>query len=242
MKELGYSIDKITTSVKRLYKLLHNISPSFIYNRKGIIDFFELIFRDPGLIDWLRFKMESASQFTKNLYKRLKQRESQFEINIDCVTASFALISGTDFFKLREGCDYLNPKFYLDQSMWGWEGRIKEYVKMLGEWNNGLSENQVLDLVYRIFGLNALSEMKSLKVLIENPLPSKLIISEINKAVSLFGDASRIRPWITLDIDQEELRYLIRNIREGNLEGCLVRSYDRATEKKLNMLTEELYG
>jgi hypothetical protein len=242
--ELGYSFERLRATAKKLYTCLsviksHDVQ-AILETRRGILDYFELLLRDTSFIDWIRFRMESTNSFATKVRSFIKEMNPKLEVNIDAVTTSFALPSAADFHSLRDICDSINPKLYITSDFWGWKGKITEYVKTLTGINPELSEEACLTLLYKIFGLDGLSEIKSLKELNEKPISYETLLSELNKATAWFGDKSRVRPWIRIDISAEELHNMLMAIKDANVGPPLIRMYDVAPDEKIETISREL--
>jgi ATP-dependent DNA ligase len=62
------------------------------------------------------------------------------------------------------------------------------------------------------------------------------VLSEIQKNAAFLGDKSKLRPWIRLDVEVKELDNLLEALLETGIDGVLIRSYEVATEEKLDAI------
>jgi hypothetical protein len=93
----------------------------------------------------------------------------------------------------------------------------------------------------RIFGIKGISMFKTLHELYNNSLPMELFINELEKASILFNAKYRIRPWLRIDYELvDEIKNMLRAVKEADIEGIFIRNYAAATEPKLNIIKEKL--
>ena len=237
---LGYPFEELKSGARRTYKRLAYLTPDDIVAistaRSGILDSFAAFASDRELSDWISFKVESLNALFETMRACTKDIDPRLELDIDCVTASFALLSGVDLRKLHRYADFVNPKLYTTPDFWGWRGRITEYLKTLTKLNPRLSEQATLRLLHRIFGMELLLGGRTLEETLGAKFPQRVLSSEAQKNLAFLGDMAKLRPWIRLDIEVEELDNLLRALTETDVEGVLVRSYEVATEEKLNAI------
>jgi len=236
---LGYSFEALKSGARRAYKRLAHLTQNQVaaisIARRGMLDSFAVLAADRELSDWIRFKVESLNAVFESIRRSVNDIDIKLELNIDCVTASFALLSGVDLGNLRGYADFVNPKLYSTPDFWSWRGRISEYVKTLTKLNLELSEEAALRFLYIVFGMELLSSEKTLEETVDTKSPQK-VLSEIQKNAAFLGDKSKLRPWIRLDIEMEELDNLLGALVKTGIEGVLIRSYEVATEEKLESI------
>jgi hypothetical protein len=230
---LGYAFDELKSGAKEAYEHLAGLS-SDCFSSNGMLDAFAKLVGNPKLWNWLRFKVESLNALFEDAQKVTKEIDSRLELDLDCVTASFCLLSGVHLGKLSGYGDFVNPKLYLTNDFWGWRGRISEYFNSLSKLNPKLSEKATLQLLFEIFGMQLLMDKRDLKEIMNTPFTQKVLSSEVRKNLGPLGDRKKLRPWIRLDMQLGELENLLRALSESDVEGVLIRSYEVATTEKLD--------
>jgi len=237
---LGFSFEGLKLGARRTYKRLAHLTPDHVATistaRSGILDSFAAFAGDRELSDWISFKVGSLNALFETLQACTKDIDPKLELDLDCVTASFALLSGVDLRKLGGYADFVNPKLYTTPDFWGWRGRISEYFKTLTMLNPMVSEQATLTLLHKIFGMELLSGGRTLEETVGAKFSRRVLSSEVHKNVAFLGGRHKLRPWIRMDIEAEELINLLESLTETKVEGILIRSYEVATEEKLNAI------
>jgi hypothetical protein len=195
---------------------------------------------DEFLTDWFKFRFETVNELADELRQVINDVNPHLEFHIDSVTTSFAPCSGVSFKALRRFAYMINPKLYPATDLWGWRSRIKDYINLVRQ-NKSIDDSTMLKFIERVFGLIGISNFKTLNELYSKPLPKELFINELEKAALLFGSKHRIRPWLRIDYELvDEIRNMLKAIRESGVEGVFIRNYAAATQLKLKIIKEEL--
>jgi hypothetical protein len=242
--KLGYDFERMKAAVLKFYSNITNLNETTIKKvaegEMGVNDFVGSIMGDEFLTDWFKFRFETVNELADELRQVINDVNPHLEFHIDSVTTSFAPCSGVSFKALRRFGYMVNPKLYPATDLWGWRSRIKDYINLVRQ-NKSIDDFTMLKFIERVFGLIGISNFKTLNELYSKPLPKELFINELEKAALLFGSKHRIRPWLRIDYELvDEIRNMLKAIRESGVEGVFIRNYAAATQLKLKIIKEEL--
>lgn len=201
---LGYDFAALVAAKDRLYQRLRSLTDRDVRihggRSGGLFGAFGLLGRDPDLLDWFAFRMDSLTQCyaaIREIVNAGSQRPPVLAAGPR--SAAFAPLCGYDLPRMAEIVDVLVPKHYFwHRGFDGLYGTIARYVHTLTRWNPGLSETAALDVVGALFGLD-LPEITHLADF-DNGFAaeffSRIVVRETERALAATGDPERVVPWI----------------------------------------------
>jgi len=254
-EEWGNDFGAIKGAAERLLAELHHLQPAavraFIETRRGLFDWLDWLLREPGLLDWFRFRTDAVTDFVKAMYKQVKGIDDRLLFGIGPRTAAFAPLTGYNFRRISQVTDFQCPKLYIWlRGIDGLYGTVYRYTKTLMEWNPTLDEELCLEFVCKLFGftlpqVNALSDLEKG---FPEPFFSQTIAGEIRKAVERIGVVGRIRPWIGLDahggkpLTLHEFRLLLREVERAGLRSFIFHVYNYTPDEAWSVIQEFTQG
>lgn len=247
-RERGYDPEALEIGAGRLRAFLGSFTPERVdllrMAQPGLFDAADLFSTDPEMAAWLAFRQRSVREWIGALHHTVKTLNPNVAVACGPRTAAFAPLAGYNLHHLQGVTDFLCPKLYFWMHGFdGLKGTLARWATTLMEWNEGLTETQALDVVYRIFGfsLPGVSTFADL----EQPLPREffrtMVPSEIAKVLFRVGDGSRVQPWLGLHhggtrIGTEELEWLLEAVADSPLPGFIYWHYEDMTPTEWELL------
>ena len=202
---LGYDYGRMVEAKDRLYARLHALTDRDVQlwgsGGAGMLGGIGLLGNDPGLAEWLAFRLDSLTE----TYARLKEMinaHATRPIKIACGprSAAWASLCGYDYSRLGSILDVMLCKHYFwHRGFDGMYGTVARYVQTLTEWNPGLSQRAALQVVTAIFGIE-LPGVGSLHDF-DRGFPQEffdtVVVRETERAIAAMdGDPERVCPWV----------------------------------------------
>lgn len=242
--KLGYDFEQMKVAVLKFRHSLTSLDEKAIKKvAEGEVGFSDLlgsILGDEYVVEWLKYRYETINGLADELQQVINDVNPHLEFHVDSVTTSFAPCSGVSFRSLSRFAYMINPKLYPATDLWGWRSRIKDYINLVRQ-NKAIDDRTMFKFLEKAFGLMGLSRFESIDELYKKSLPVELFINELEKAALLFGSKHRVRPWLRIDYEMvDEVRNMLRAVRESGVEGVFIRNYAAATQLKLDIIREEL--
>lgn len=201
---LGYDYAALVAAKDRLFTRLHSLSDREVRSHGGrtggFLGGFGLFGRDPDLLDWLSFRLDSLTACYAEIQETTRSEgELSFRLAAGPRSAAFAPLCGYDLPRLATILDVLLPKHYFwHRGFDGMYGTVARYVETLTAWNPGLSEAAALEVVGVLFGLD-LPEITSLADF-DAGFPSaffdQVVVNQTARVLAAVGDPERVVPWI----------------------------------------------
>jgi len=244
-EKYGYVFNDFKRAALKTFSQIKNLNRERIMqisnNGLGPIDTIAEIFSNEDFVNWWNFRFSSINEFAQCVRDIVNDIDPSLELNIDCVSPSFAPLFGVNMKSLRKYADVINPKFYPSEDLFGWRGSIISYANFIREnREKEVDEYLAIKFLAKLFNIEELSKFKTLIELKETPFSIELFKNEINKAINLINDRKRIKPWVRLDYAlTDEIKNMIKALSSANLGGAIFRYYAAATEEKLNIIQKE---
>ncbi|MEM3063135.1 MAG: hypothetical protein QW303_06310 [Nitrososphaerota archaeon] len=241
----GYAFNDFKRAALKIFSQIKSLDKEKIVQISddglGPIDTMAEIFSNEDFVNWWNFKFSSINEFAQCIRNIVNDINPSLELNIDCVSPSFTPLFGVSLKSLRKYADVINPKFYPSEDLFGWRGNLISYANFIREnREKEIEEHIVIKFLAELLNLKEVSKFKTLTELREVSFSVELFKNEVNKAVNLFGDKKRIKPWVRLDYAlTSEIENMIKALSSANLGGAIFRYYAAATEEKLNMIQKE---
>lgn len=236
--KLGYDFGSMRNSMlgllRKLKKIDRNKLSVMTELSPGFLDFFYYLGADQGLLDWLNFRCDLIQSGMKRYYEAARRARDNLAVGSDNFPASFSMISGHRYRDFEDNADFLSP--LLSHIVIFCLFNFMELATKIKEWNQGISEEQVLQCTYRAFGYDKFNLPSTLSALLEHPrLPSsdysetklplgEIVGDEILKAKSfvsgkkpmygIFAAHSKLNP---VDVEKRAL-----GMKRANVDGIIL--------------------
>jgi len=251
--QLGYNPEEMRRALTRILEALKRVDASrlreFADANLGFFDMFQLLGPDRAVVDWFNFRCQLITESLAMFHAAAKEGRKGIVFSTDNYPPSFALLAGHNYRSIEKTGDFLSPLLNhptIFQTM-----VFAEACKTLLDWNKGLSEEDVLKALYRVFGYDGFNLPTSIKRLLgtykggdtyETEVPlHELIHHEARKArmlstgkplFAVVEGHSRIAP--------EAIKRRIEAVRRAGLDGVAFVSFEDATPSGLEAIKEGL--
>jgi hypothetical protein len=115
-------------------------------------------------------------------------------------TASFSLLTTQDYLKIHSCFDYIFPKHYFwNRGFDGMYGTLARWVKTLGKWNPGLSEQDCFAVVKCFFGLQlpGVHTLADLEMGFPDEFFSEVVYAETRRALDAVENDNKVIAWVS---------------------------------------------
>jgi hypothetical protein len=200
--DLGYDYAALVAAKDRLLARFHALDSREIarHAHGGWLGTSLFLGEDPDLLAWMRFRVESMTEFFYGVRQCLDAHLShKVKLGVGPRSAAFAPLCGYDMPTLATFLDVLLPKHYFWQRGFdGMVGTVTRYVETLTLWNPGLADEDALAVVEGLFGL-VLPGVQNRSDLEEALTPAffeQIVTQETRRALAAVDDPARIVPWV----------------------------------------------
>ncbi|MCC6444088.1 MAG: hypothetical protein IT210_11630 [Armatimonadetes bacterium] len=200
-ERLGYDYPRMMEAKDRLYDRLHRLTDRQILAWDGgFMGAFGLLGADPGLAEWLSFRIESVTE----TYRRMRElidvhARRPIRLAAGPRTCAFAPLCGYDAVRLADVLDVLLTKHYFwHRGFDGLYGTVARYVQTLTEWNPGLSQAGALRFVTALFGLElpGVTGLADFDRGFPQEFFDRIVFHETIRILAAVGDPDRVCPWV----------------------------------------------
>jgi hypothetical protein len=200
---LGYDFHALVAAKDRLFALLHDLEPRQVrlHGGGGLLGSLQLFGRDPDLVAWLQFRIDSVTGFFRRFRAALAAEMSrEVKLGVGPRSAAFAPLCGYDLSQMGDFIDVLLPKHYFwHRGFDGFVGTLFRWVETLCEWNPKLSEAEALTVVEALFGITlpGVVGLGDFESALSPAFYEQIVADETRRALAaVHGDAQRIVPWL----------------------------------------------
>jgi len=236
-RENGYNMKSMKEAVVRIERLLHSLTAEhlrdWLSDRIGNFDLLKLFVRDSALLDWLRFRIDTITEFVAEVHRLLKEIDPKLEVGLDTQPPSYSWLLGQDYKELRNCCDWVKPITYpkLRGNM------IVNILRKFESLDLSQVENDCLNLVYDLLGITGPNSLNGLR----NGLPSEYTYFEILRARRELATKVPVYAGIQLwNASAEEVRSQIEAAKRAGANGFIYYCYGWAPFENFEVAKEEV--
>jgi hypothetical protein len=202
LQHLGFDMDRMERGIAHLRDRMHHLTPSMVryYAYGGMMGGLDLFDLNEDALYWLRARQEVTMQTIAAYRKQIDQLEHKAKFGTITRATTFSLLTTQDYVRIHPYVDYLFHKHYFwNRGFDGMYGTIGRWVRTIGEWNPGLSEEDCFAAVQCWLGIK-LPGVKSLADL-DQGFPdeffNEVVASETRRALAAVNDPNKVIAWIS---------------------------------------------
>jgi hypothetical protein len=230
--ELGYDFDLIRASLGRLRERLGRLREDelrrLLLSQKGAFDGVDLLLLDRGLWQWFAFRHETMERFMGRLRGVVRELSPSLQLGLGPRLPSWARITGCSLKTISRVTDFQAPKVYLWKGGFdGYYGTLARYVDFVMSNNPDLPGDLVLQVLYRLLGI----EMPDVRAVgaLQKEFPQSYfdvtLVGEIKKIEADVGSLENIVPYVEVGphphagepISNDELRSIVAAMQRAGL-------------------------
>jgi len=199
---LGFDMDRMERGIAHLRDRMHHLTPSMVryYATGGMMGGLDLFDLNEDALYWLRARQEVTMQAFAAYRKQIDQLEHKAKFGTITRATTFSLLTTQDYARIHPSVDYLFHKHYFwNRGFDGMYGTIGRWVRTIGEWNPGLSEEDCFAAVQCWLGIK-LPGVKSVADM-DQGFPdeffNEVVASETRRALAAVNDPNKVIAWIS---------------------------------------------
>jgi hypothetical protein len=201
---LGYDHGRMVEAKDRLYARLHALTDRDVQlwggGGGGFLGAFGLLGNDPGLAEWLAFRLDSLTE-TYRRFRELTDAHATRRVKLAAGprSAAWSSLCGYDYDRLGDVLDVMLCKHYFwHRGFDGMYGTVARYVQTLTEWSPALSEESALKVVTALFGIElpGARSLRDLDAGFPQEFFDRIVVRETERAIAAMGDPERVCPWV----------------------------------------------
>jgi len=202
---LGYDYDRMVAAKDRLHARLHSLTERDLQiwgeGDAGFLGAFGLLGNDPGLAEWLAFRLDSLTETYRRFQELIAAHATRpIKLAAGPRSAAWSSLCGYDYGRLGSILDVLLCKHYFwHRGFDGMYGTVARYVQTLTEWNPGLSQRSALHFVTALFGLElpGIHSLRDFDRGFPQEFFDRIVVRETTRAIAAMGgDPERVCPWV----------------------------------------------
>jgi len=239
-EEYGYRFEEMKKSVKKMldafydFKRAWEVLQAYRSSPAGLLD---LIVGEQGLLDWLEFRERCVAEFIVEVRNAIKPYGRKTGLGAYVFTPSLAFLVGQNYLELWRYLDFVKPMVYRrGRGVACLNFELAKTAEDLLRWNPWLAEEELIGVLYRVFGFQGEEYPLSINKLFEDCLPLSSLKIEFQAAKRLLAGRSELHPIIMLDDPQIE--QAVRLAVETGLDGIDFFSF-REEEKNMIIRVSE---
>ena len=201
---MGYDYQRLVAAKDRLFSRMHNLTDRDVQiwggEAGGFLGTFGLLGNDPGLAEWLSFRLDSVTETYRRMRELIHAHANRpVSLAAGPRSAAWSSLCGYDYGRLGGILDVMLCKHYFwHRGFDGMYGTVARYVQTLTEWNPGLSERGALQFVTALFGLElpGIASLADFDLGFPQEFFDGVVVRETERAIAAMGDPERVCPWI----------------------------------------------
>lgn len=243
-EQLGYPWERMQRDNRALLSRLRQLTDGDVHamlRRNGPLPALELLAHYPGVLDLIRFKLDSIDRFLQDVREVMREmKASAVKLELTGFTPAFAVVASRDYRRLASQCHVLMPKFYMEH----WVRILGWWIDQLIEWNPGLDASACLRAIYRLLGFDDLKipdTREALDLRSGLPVPVEFIDLEAPKILDMVGGRAEVLPVIHMAGSVGLFERKLQALQRHGL-GALLWGYFFASEEKLDVIRRFVAG
>jgi len=171
------------------------------------------------ILYWLEFRSRSIIEVVKDVRNLIKSIDSSVELGAYVFMPTLALLVGQDYTELWRYLDTIKPMTYrIGRGVSCLNYELYITARDILKWNRWLKEEEILKILYKIFGLDGLENLpKTLDELMSSGMPIDIIYRETSIARKLIGNKCELHPIIMFH--DEYIVKAVQNVIKAGADG-----------------------
>jgi hypothetical protein len=206
--QLGFDYAALVAAKDRFHQTLRSLDATrnTQHATRGFFGAFALFGADPDLMAWFKFRVDALTNFFRNVRQDMNAHAPRpIKLGLGPRSACFAPLCGYDFMQLADIVDVLLPKHYFwHRGFDGMYGTVYRYVEALTEWNDSFNDDDALQVVRALFGLELplnttfpVADRSDFENGFSDEFFETVVFNETHRAMMAMGaDEHRVVPWV----------------------------------------------
>jgi len=239
MKEKGLSPNILRCTVKEVLRKENETQFKKIVNFGTSTDLLYLFSKFPELLNWITFRMNSITNFIKDVYNLVKGINPNLKVGLDMINPAGAWFLGQNPYQLSDYCDWVKPMAY-NKAQGNWIGaEISELSKSLSEEKDSSEIYKAFKAIYQVRGIKLPHTFEEFK---KEGMPSSWVYDEAKITKELVGEKTLIHLGIQIwpPATTDDVKDSITKAFEANIDGIIMYCYGWAPLKNFAAAKDSL--
>ena len=199
---LKMDTERMERGIAHLRDRMHRLAPSMVryYAAGGMLGGLDLFDLNEDALYWLRARQEVTLKTVATYHKQIDGLEHKAKFGTITRATSFSLLTTQDYARIHPYFDYIFHKHYFwNRGFDGMYGTIARWVRTIGEWNPGLSEQDCFAAVQCWLGLKfpGVKSLADLDQGFPDEFFSEVVYSETRRALDAVSDPNKVIAWVS---------------------------------------------
>ena len=199
---LGKDVSRIERGIAYARDRMHRLTPAMVryYSAGGLMGGLSLFDLNEDVLYWLRARQDVTLKTVSAYRQQIDGMEHKARLGIIQRAASFSLLTTQDTLKIHSSFDYIFPKHYFwNRGFDGMYGTVARWVKTLGKWNPGLTEQDCFAVVKCFLGLQlpTVHTLADLEMGFPDEFFSEVVYTETRRVLDAVDDDDKVIAWVS---------------------------------------------
>ena len=166
----------------------------------GALGGLQLFDIDEDVLHWLRARQEMARQTWQGLREAVDAVDRKLLLGGIPRTAAFSSLTGQNYQQMPRYVDLIFPKpYYWPRGFDGLYGTVARWVQRLRKWSPALTENDCLQVVASLFGIQlpGVGNLLDMEMGFPPEFFDEFVYGESVRALEAVGDPDRVVFWVS---------------------------------------------
>ena len=198
----GADLARVERGIRHLRDRLHGLTPDIVRYQApgGALGGLQLFDIDEDVLHWLRARQEMARQTWQGLREAVDAVDRKLLLGGIPRTAAFSSLTGQNYQQMPRYFDLIFPKhYYWHRGFDGLYGTVARWVQRLRKWSPALTENDCLQVVASLFGIQlpGVGNLLDMEMGFPPEFFDEFVYGESVRALEAVGDPDRVVFWVS---------------------------------------------
>ena len=201
-KVLGIDAERMERGMESLRRRFHQLTPALVryHTPGGFLGGMSLFAMTEDALYWLRSRQEMTLRGMADIRRQIDGMNRKVKLGTIPRSPAFSILTTQDYQRMHVYFDYIFPKHYFwHRGFDGMYGTIARWVRTIGEWNPGLTEQDCFNVVKSWFGLTlpGVASVADMELGFPDEFFSQVVYSETRRALEAVGDPAKVIAWVS---------------------------------------------
>ncbi len=201
-KAVGMDVERMERGMESLRQSFHKLTSALVryHSPGGILGGMSLFDLTEDALYWLRSRQEMTLRGMAAIRRQIDAMNRRVKLGTIPRSPAFSILTTQDYQRMHAYFDYIFPKHYFwHRGFDGMYGTVARWVRTIGEWNPGLTEQDCFSVVKSWFGLTlpGVASLADMELGFPDEFFSEVVYSETRRALEAVGDPGKVIAWVS---------------------------------------------